>query len=46
MKTSKKILSVLLALTLVLALSVCAFAADTYTITINNKASGHTYEAY
>jgi fimbrial isopeptide formation D2 family protein len=47
MKTSKKLLSVLLALTLVLALSVCAFAADTtYTITINNTASGHTYEAY
>jgi fimbrial isopeptide formation D2 family protein/LPXTG-motif cell wall-anchored protein len=46
MKTSKKLLSVLLALTLVLALSVCAFAADTYTITIDNKATGHTYEAY
>jgi fimbrial isopeptide formation D2 family protein/LPXTG-motif cell wall-anchored protein len=46
MKTSKKILSVLLALTLVLALSVCAFAADSYTITINSTASGHTYEAY
>lgn len=47
MKTSKKLLSVLLALTLVLALSVCAFAADTtYTITINNPASSHIYEAY
>ena len=47
MKTSKKILSVLLTLTLVLALSVCAFAANgPYTITIDNTATGHTYEAY
>lgn len=46
MKTSKKILSVLLALTLVLALSVCAFAAEGNTVKITSKTSGHSYQAY
>jgi fimbrial isopeptide formation D2 family protein/LPXTG-motif cell wall-anchored protein len=48
MKISKKLVSVLLVLTMLAALSVSVFAADptTYTITISNTATGHTYEAY
>ncbi|MDD5931467.1 MAG: isopeptide-forming domain-containing fimbrial protein, partial [Oscillospiraceae bacterium] len=46
MKHMKKALSVLLTLVAVFALSTSAFAADNYTITINNTNSGHTYEAY
>ena len=52
MKTTKKIVSILLALVMVLSLATTAFAEDgeatpaTYSITINNKADGHTYEAY
>lgn len=47
MKHMKKLASLLLALTLVFALAATAFAADpTYSITINNSATGHTYEAY
>ena len=47
MKALKKSLALLLALMLALALGTTAFAdAETYTITINNKATGHTYEAY
>lgn len=48
MKTIKRALALVLALTLLLALSATAFAADetTYTITINNTTTGHTYEAY
>ena len=46
MKLTKRLFSILMTAALVLALSVSAFAADTYTITINNTASGHTYEAY
>ena len=41
----KKILSILLALTLVLSLGIAAFAADTYTITMNTT-KGHAYTAY
>ncbi|MGM9608115.1 MAG: SpaH/EbpB family LPXTG-anchored major pilin [Oscillospiraceae bacterium] len=47
MKLAKKLASVLLALVMALALAVPALAAgDTYSITINNSAAGHTYEAY
>ena len=43
MKTTKKIVSILLALAMVLSLATTAFA---YTVTIENDADGHTYEAY
>lgn len=46
MKYFKKIASLVLALALALVLAVPAMAADTYSITINNSATGHTYEAY
>lgn len=50
MKHAKKLASLLMALVMVLGMSVgttvTAFAADTYSITINNSATGHTYEAY
>ena len=46
MKNMRKIAGVLLALVMVFALAAPAFAAETYSITINNTASGHTYEAY
>ena len=48
MKTVKRALTLVLALTLLLAMSATVFAADetTYTITINNTTTGHTYEAY
>ena len=43
----KRIFTLLLALTLALTLAVPAFAAgETYSITIKNAATGHTYEAY
>lgn len=49
MKTVKRVLALVLALTLLLAMSATVFAADdTYTITISgdNVVAGHTYEAY
>ena len=48
MKHVKRLASLLLALTLVFALAATAGAAEgtTYTITINNSATGHIYEAY
>ena len=42
----KKFLAMIMALTMVLSLATTAFAADTYTITINSDKAGHTYEAY
>ena len=47
MKHIKRLASVLLALVMAVALAVPAFADETtYSITINNSAEGHTYEAY
>ena len=46
MQNMKKLVSVLLTLVMVLALTVPAFAADDYSITIENSTSGYTYEAY
>jgi fimbrial isopeptide formation D2 family protein/LPXTG-motif cell wall-anchored protein len=46
MKITKRLLSLLMALTLVLALSVSAFAATGHVVTITSKTSGHTYQAY
>ena len=48
MKTVKRALALVLAVTLLLAMSATVFATDdtTYTITINNTTTGHTYEAY
>ena len=46
MRHIKKLASLLLVLVMVFALATTAFAAETYSITINNSAEGHTYEAY
>lgn len=48
MKHMKKLFGLLLAVVMVFAMSVSVFADDaaTYTITINNTQTGHTYEAY
>ena len=47
MKHTRKLASLLLALVMVFALATTAFAeGPTYSITINNSATGHTYEAY
>ena len=42
----KRVLTILLALALTLAMALPAAADSTYTITINNTATGHTYQAY
>ncbi|MBE6978829.1 MAG: isopeptide-forming domain-containing fimbrial protein [Ruminococcaceae bacterium] len=48
----RKFLALIMALAMVLSLATTAFAAEgetapeTYSITINNSAAGHTYEAY
>ena len=47
MNHTRKLVCLLLVLTLVLALSLTAFAAgETYTITIKDAPTGHIYEAY
>lgn len=46
MKNTRKILSAVLAIVMVLALSLTAFAATTNTITINNAQKDETYTAY
>ncbi len=47
MKRMKKLASLLLAMVMVLSMTITAFAEETtYSITINNSAEGHTYEAY
>lgn len=48
MKKLKRIFSLMIAVVMVLAMNVTAFAEDdeTYSITISNSNTGHTYEAY
>ena len=49
MKKMKRLVALALSVVMVLAMSVFAFVDEqptTYSITINNAASGHTYEAY
>ena len=46
MNKLRKLTCLLLALMMVFAMTVTASAADTYTITITNEKTGHTYEAY
>ena len=46
MKKAKKLAAVLLSLTMAMLLTIPAFAAENYSITIRNDKTGHTYEAY
>lgn len=48
MKKMKRFVALALSVVMVLAMSVMAFADDetTYSLTINNSKTGHTYEAY
>ena len=46
MKTTKKVFAIALSLVMVFALAISAFAANEYSITIDNKAPDHVYEAY
>ena len=47
MKKFKKLASMMLALVMALTMTLSLVSADgTYTITINNEVTGHTYEAY
>lgn len=48
MKKMKKLLSLVLSVAMIVAMGVTVFAdeAPTYTLTIDNEKSGHTYEAY
>lgn len=46
MKRMKKLVGLLLTMVMVLSMTMTAFADETYSITINNTAKGHTYEAY
>ena len=46
MKLTKRIITMVMALSLVLCLAVPTFAASTFTLTINNTVDGHIYEAY
>jgi fimbrial isopeptide formation D2 family protein/LPXTG-motif cell wall-anchored protein len=46
MKRVKSIFAALLALTLALALSIPAFAAESHSITVESKTEGHTFNAY
>lgn len=46
MKKAKKILGLLLAMVMMMSAAITAMAEETYSITINNSAEGHTYEAY
>ena len=46
MKKFRTITTAILAIAMIFALALPAFAADTYTITINKETPGHRYEAY
>ncbi len=42
----KKSIAIILCLVMMLGMSTTVFAAETYTLTINNPTEGHSYEAY
>ena len=46
MKKSKVLLTLIMAAVMILTVVLPVFAAETYTITINNETAGHKYEAY
>ena len=47
MKKAKKLLGLLLTMVMMMSVAITAMAkGETYSITINNSAEGHTYEAY
>ena len=46
MKTTRKVFAIALSLVMVFALAISVFAANEYSITIDNKAPDHVYEAY
>lgn len=46
MKKAKKILGLLLAMMMMMSVAITAMAEEIYSITINNSAERHTYEAY
>lgn len=49
MKKMKKIMALVVAMVMMVAMTMTGFASETpttYSITINNSATGHTYEAY
>lgn len=46
MKKIKKLAAILLALAMTMMMAIPTLAAETYTITIDNEKTGHTYEAY
>lgn len=46
MRKAKKLAAVLLSLTMAMLFTIPAFAAENYSITIQNDKTGHTYEAY
>lgn len=46
MKKYRKLFAILLVVIMTMGLAITASAVNTYTITINNPTSGHTYDAY
>ena len=46
MKKIRTLTTMIIAIAMIFTLALPAFAADTYTITINKETAGHKYEAY
>ena len=46
MRSFKKLIAFVASISMVLALTITGVKAEGYSITINNPAKGHTYEAY
>ncbi len=46
MKKTRNLITLVVAFAMILSLAISAFAAETYTITINKDTPGHRYEAY